>query len=145
MRKLILITLIISLTVFVGVSYAAMIPDSYLHPLDRNSGQRPTDRIGTDSPFEVYGHEWLSGTQLKIYWSWNLGLGGYGLFNIKVGDVFIYTPTGTLAVALRDHDTFIGEDGVIKQGQIFIPTDFRLSDYYYDPTNPTTIHNELYG
>jgi hypothetical protein len=134
MKKLLTILIFLFISIFVGVSSATMIPDTYLHPLDRNLGQRGDDRIGTSPPFEIFGSEWMSGTQLKIYWSWNLGLNGYGLFNSKVGDVFIYTPTGTLAVALRNHDTVIGENDAITQGEIFIPTNFKLSDYYYDPT-----------
>lgn len=135
MKKLILISLMLSLTTFVGIGFATMIPDTYLHPLDSNHSQRTADVIGSNLPFEVYGHEWRSTTKLKIYVGWNLR----DLWS--VGDVFLsysgstghlpltfHSESWNLAVALRDHA--LEGDG-ITAGEIFFPTSGRLSNSYF--------------
>jgi hypothetical protein len=150
MKKLILISLMISLTTFVGRGFATPIPDTYLHPLDFNSGQRTTDVIGSNSPFEVYGHEWLSATKLKISVAWNsptLGANplGWEGTNVKVGDVFLSYSGSTghsplafngeswnLAVALRNHTLFPENGDGITACEIFFPTSERLSDSYFN-------------
>lgn len=137
--KTLAISLILVMTAFMGISSATMIPDTYLHPLDRNTfnpDQRGVDRIGNNPPFEIYGYEWLSnGTELNIYTSWSHGLDGNNIYDSKLGDVFLYTPKGTFAVALRTHDA--SENDGIQQGWIFTPTNTRTSDYYYDPLSGT--------
>ncbi len=139
-----------------------MIPDTYLHPLDSNHGQRTSDVIGSNPPFEVYGHEWLSTKSLVIYVAWDskkLGANppGWADSNIKVGDVFLsysgstgYSPltfhseSWNLAVALRNH-TLTPElgDGITK-GEIFFPTSGRLSNSYFSHwSNSSYGDNEL--
>jgi hypothetical protein len=148
MKKLLVLPLILSLTTFVATSLATMIPDTYLHPLDSNNSHLTMDVIGSNPPFEVYGHEWLSATELKIYVGWNslnLGAtppGGYSP-NLKVGDVFLSYSGSTgysslafqseswnLAVALRDHTLDPEGDGIIAN-EIFFPTTNRLSNNYF--------------
>lgn len=113
---------------------AISFPDTYLHPLDMNPGQQGLDRIGAEIPFEIYGHDWLTSadTTLRIWTSWDLGLDGKALFDVQVGDVFIYAPTETIAVALRDHNPLLGE-GNFQAGDIFEPTVMLTSDHYFDP------------
>ncbi len=112
---------------------AISFPDTYLHPLDVNPGQQGLDIIGADTPFEIYGHDWLTSgdTTLRIWTSWDLGLDGKALFDTQVGDVFIYAPTETIAVALRDHNPLLGE-GNFQAGDIFEPTVLLKSDHYFD-------------
>ncbi len=145
MKKLLVLSLVLSLTAFVATSLATMIPDTYLHPLDSNPSHRTEDVIGSNPPFEVYGHEWLSATKLEIYVGWDsqtLGAtppGGYSP-NLKVGDVFLSYPGSTgltfhseswnLAVALRNHTLGPEGDGIIA-GEIFLPTSGRLSNDYF--------------
>jgi hypothetical protein len=119
---------------------AISFPDTYLHPLDTNPYQQGLDRIGADPPFEIYGHDWLTSsveTTLKIWTSWNLGLDGKALLGTQVGDVFIYAPTGTIAVALRDHHGDLDPDdlgeGNFKAGDVFEPTALLKSDHYFGP------------
>jgi len=111
---------------------AISFPDTYLHPLDVDPGQQGLDRIGADPPFEIYGHDWLTSgdTTLRIWTSWNLGLDGKALLDTQVGDVFIYAPTETIAVALRDHNPLLGE-GNFQAGDIFEPTVLLKSDHYF--------------
>jgi len=115
-------------------SEAISFPDTYLHPLDTNSGQQGIDRIGANPPFEIYGHDWLTSGDniLRIWTSWHLGLDGKALFDTQLGDVFIYAATGTIAVALRDHNPGLGE-GNFQAGDLFEPTMMLTSDHYYDP------------
>jgi hypothetical protein len=162
MKKLLLSLLVLFLTTFVGTSFATMIPDTYLHPLDSNPSQRTTDVIGDNPPFEVYGHEWLSVTELKIYVGWNsptLGANpiGWGGTNLKVGDVFLSysgstgqtplifnTESWNLAIALRNHDLFPERYDEITAREIFFPTTGRLSDsYFYDSSTFMYGDNEL--
>lgn len=119
---------------------AVSFPDTYLHPLDSNPAQLSVDRIGTNPPFEIYGHDWLTsgGNTLRIWTSWNLGLDGKALLDTQVGDVFIYAATETIAVALRDHNPGLGE-GDFHAGDIFEPTVFLKSDHYFgDGPGPGT-------
>lgn len=127
------------LMILVGVSQAApMFVDNYLHPLDINPDQRGIDIIGGNPPFEIYGYDIFGGgSQIRIYTDWNLGL--TGTYNgARLGDVFIYTNQGIVAVALRDHSytasngNFIDE-GSFSAGDVFRATSFRTSDYYFDP------------
>jgi len=149
MKKLMLVSLTLSLLTSTGTSFATTIPDTYLHPLDSNHSQRTADVIGTNSPFQVYGHEWVLPTQLKINVAWNsptLGSNppGYGGTNLKVGDVFLsysgltghdpltfHSESWNLAVALRTHWLSPEYGDGIKKGEIFFPTDGRLSDIYF--------------
>jgi hypothetical protein len=148
MKRLILISVMLSLTTFIGTSSATMIPDTYLHPWDANPGQVNTDVIGSNPPFEVYGHEWLSTTKLKIYVGWNSATLAanpidWGGSNVKVGDVFLsysgstghspltfHDESWNLAVALRAH-TLTPEGDGITAGEIFFPTNGRLSNNYF--------------
>jgi hypothetical protein len=119
---------------------AISFPDTYLHPLDWNSGQRGLDIIGADTPFEIYGHDWLTSgdNTLRIWTSWDLGLDGKALFDVQVGDVFVYAATETIAVALRDHNPLLGE-GNFQAGDVFEPTVLLKSDHYFgDGPGPGT-------
>ena len=152
MKKLIFMSLILSLTAFVGTGFATMIPDTYLHPLDSDASQRTMDVIGSNSPFQVYGHEWVSATELKITVAWNsssLGLNpqGWGDTNLKVGDVFLSYSGSTgsslafngdswnLAIALRNHNLGPEHSDGISAGEIFFPTTARLSNTYFPGTD----------
>jgi len=159
--KFISIALGLVLAIFVGTSSATMIPDTYLHPWDSNLGQVGLDVIGTNPPFEIFGHEFLSNTSLKLYVGWNsnpLGANppGWSNSNVKVGDLFFFYAGGTpnsitfhnavwnIAVALRNHDLGPESGDGIVAGEIFFPTAGRLSNAYF-PSMATSSYgdNEL--
>jgi hypothetical protein len=133
MKKLVILlsAVFLVLGIFMGTSFAVpMYPDTYLHPNDVNPSQVDKDIIGSSPPFDICGHDWIvdDGIQLKIYTNWNKGLNGQAALGSQLGDVFIYTPDGIVAVAVRDH---IAEGDGIVQGNIFEPEGYRTSDDYF--------------
>jgi hypothetical protein len=151
--KFISVVLGLVLAIFVGTSSATMVPDTYLHPLDSDIGQRSLDVIGANPPFQVYGYEWIDSDSLKITVGWNatplappnvLGANppGWAGSNVKVGDVFlaISTPTPSsitfhnetynLGVSLRNHDLAPEAGDSILAGTIYAPLAYRLSNAY---------------
>jgi hypothetical protein len=143
MKKLISISVMLSLMTFAGTSFASIIPDTYLHPLDGtydgNFYQRPVDVIGDPVYYQVSGHEWSSATKLtklKIYTVPNS--------LVVAGDVFLSYSGSTghdplafnseswnLAVALRDHNFDPEKTDGFTAGAIFFPTSGRLADAYF--------------
>lgn len=113
------------------------IEDTYLHPNDKQLGQRNDDVIGNPRVFDIYGHRWNNrANSLEIYLSWSLGLDGLHL-GAKLGDVFFYDPSGKeleYFVPLRNHDRYDGNG--MQKGHVYRVVDTLVSNDYY-PSTPT--------
>ena len=96
MKKIVILvsSIFLLLGIFIGTSFAVpMYNDYYKHPKDSNLWQQDVDRIGTNPPFEIYGHSWNydSSLQLIIWTDWSKGLDGSHMGS-SLGDVFILVP-----------------------------------------------------
>lgn len=139
MKKIITIMVISVMLIYASTLFALpTYVDYYKHPHDVNvinPNQVSLDIIGSNPPFEIYGHEWITDNsgnkKLRIWWDWNRGANGAD-GGAKVGDVFLFTGSGTYGVALRNHDSY--ENDGISQGDIFKVEGVRTSDYYFGPS-----------
>ncbi len=152
MKKRIVFGLVVAAMVLTwsGVGYSlpfvGSFSDLYLHPKDVDAFQRPLDIIGVSAfdiiKYDLYGD--ATGFSIEVFSSgWtspNTVISG-----AAIGDLFLYTSGGTLAIALRTHGQPIGGTKIaaiegadaISQGNIFVPTGFRLTNLYYIPPTPT--------
>jgi hypothetical protein len=105
--------------------------DYYMHPNDVNSSQINVDRIGSDPPFEIWGHDWASPGVFRLYLDWTPGYGLNGSWGgqVQLGDLIFYDSSGQkYAIALRNHTN---ENDEILMGNVFEVTQERTSDYYF--------------
>jgi len=146
MKKLSMVLfLVLSVLLAANFAGAYQFTDNYDHPNDWNVYQQDDDLIGSNPPYEIYGHDWVTSggfDELRIYTDWDKGLDGKTSFNAMVGDVFLtHTPWAEDAdygIAIRDHgiDPQGVESSGLLKGDVYTPdSNGFLSSTDYFGTN----------